>query len=170
MTVIMRGSTLSGMAVAHKAALTGFLILALIHVCGLSAAMAIYHSGLTTTSIVEHYRGNEEQPDVELENLKSPKTPLEILTITHYHMAVMPIFTFLLCHVLAMSSLMGVRTKILVIVFAYLAIAIEVSAPWTALFAPELVFLRHGARALMVATTLLGAGLPLFEMWWPARD
>lgn len=170
MTVMMRGSALAGMSVPHKAALTGFLLLALIHVCGVSAAMAVYHSGLTNTSIAEHYRGNEEQPDVPLERLKSPKTPLEILTITHYHMAVMPIFTFLICHILAMSSLITVRTKILVIVLAYLAIAVEVSVPWIALFAPDLVFLRHGSRAFMLITTLLGAGLPLFEMWWPAKE
>lgn len=158
------------MADAHKAALTGFLLMALIHVCGISAAMAVYHSGLTTTSIAEHYRGNEEDASVSVENLKSPKTPLEILTITHYHMAVMPIFTFLVCHILAMSSLVGVRTKILVIVLAYLAIAVEVSVPWLTLFQPSLAVLRHGSRALMVATTLLGAGLPLFEMWWPAKE
>jgi hypothetical protein len=169
-TVMMRGSALSGMAVAHKTALTGFLILALIHVCGVSAAMAIYHSGLTTSSIAEHYRGNEERTDVPIENLKSPKTPLEILTITHYHMAVMPIFTFLVCHILAMSSLIGVRSKVIFIVLAYLAIAIEVIVPWMALFAPQLVVLRHGSRALMLATTLLGAGLPLFEMWWPEKE
>lgn len=163
----MRGTTLATMPVAHKAALTGFLVLALLHVLGVSAAMAWLHSGMSTESIAAHYRGNEEDPAVELESLKSPKSVREILTLTHYHMAVMPVFTFLLAHILAMSSRVPPRPKIILIVLSYIVVALEILIPWITLWSPTLAVLRHGTRAGLLVTTVIGAGVPLWEMWAP---
>lgn len=167
MTAPMRGAILATMPIAHKAALTGFLVLALLHVLGISAAMAWLHSGTTTESVATHYRGNEEDPAVALEELKSPKSVREILTLTHYHMAVMPVFTFLLAHILAMSSLVSLRPKVTLIVIAFVAVALEVLIPWLVLWSPGLAVLRHASRAGLLVTTLAGAGIPLWEMWSP---
>lgn len=166
MTVMMKGSALGNLAIAHKAALTGFLCLALIHVLGVSLGMALTHSGTTTSAIREHYQGNENQPDVPVEAIKAPKSAVEILTITHFHLAVMPVFTFLICHILAMSTVLSMRAKVTVIVLSYLAVALEVAVPWMALYAPALVTLRHLSRLGMLVMTLTGVFIPLYEMWW----
>lgn len=169
MTAPMRGATLATMPLAHKVALTGFLILAILHVLGVSAAMAWTHSGPTGSTIADHYRGNEERPDVPLESLKSPKSVREILTLTHSHLAVMPIFAFLLAHILAMSALLPLRPKLAVIVLTFASIALEVLVPWLVLWSAEMAVLRHVSRAGMLITTLVGAGVPLWEMWMPGR-
>lgn len=170
MTVMMKHASFVTMPRPHKAALTGFLLLALLHLFVVSAGMALAHSGTTAQSMREHYAGNEEDASVPIENLKSAKSVTEILTITHFHMAVMPIFTFLLCHLLAMAATLGPRPKIAIIVVAYLSIALEMAVPWFGLFAPSLVALRHLSRAGMVVTNLFATLIPMYEMWfWKAK-
>lgn len=166
---MMKGAALARLSLPHKVALSGFLILALVHVLGVSAAMAWLHSGMTSASIATHYRGNEDNPSVPVESLHSPKSTLELVTLTHYHMAVMPVFAFIICHILAVASWPGERIKIAIIILSYLAIVTEVSVPWLSVVAPQLVWVRHFSRAGIVLMTLVGAGVPLMEMWGRAR-
>ncbi len=161
----MKKATFINMSRPHKAALTGFLLLALLHLFVVSAGMALTRSGTSAQSIREHYAGNDADETVPIENLRAAKTVDEILEITHFHMAVMPIFTFLLCHLLAMAATMGVRSKIGIIIAAYLSIALEMSVPWFGLFAPSLTVLRLASRAGMVVTNLISICVPMYEMW-----
>lgn len=167
---MMRGFSLKTIPEAHKWALTGFLILALVHVFVVTPAMALFHSGATTGEIRDYYLGNEEREDVPIEALRSPKTTAYLVTFTHYHAAVMPIFAFLLAHVVAMTTLVGHRTKLALIAATYGGLVLEVAVPWLVVaVSPALASLRHVSRATILVTVALDAGLPLYEMWWAGR-
>jgi len=114
-------------------------------------------SGTSTAAIQEYYRQ-------EASGLGG-KTYLELLETAHFHLFSMPIFFLVLGHIFFMSSI-GERTKLVVILLAFVALAAEIVLPWLIVYhSAAWAWLEHPTRLALLATFLVFVVVPLREMW-----
>ena len=120
--------------------------------------LAAQRSGFSSASVADYYAGGGE---------RYPKTPGELLEVTHFHLFSMPMLLFVQGHLFLMTR--GPRAwKIAVVVAAFAGAALDLAAPWLVLYVS-----RDWAVSKLVARALLGPALvvfavvPLYEMWRP---
>ena len=120
------------------------------------AALGCDRSGLGVHSIAEYYAG---PPGGE------PKSRGELLELTHFHLFSMPLLLFVQGHLFLMTRWPR-RVKLGILYAAFLGCALDLAAPWLAVYvSPDLAVLKVAARALLGPSLLAFAVVPLWEMW-----
>jgi len=135
---------------------TLFLVMVLL---GLLSCLgfAFAKSGLSTGALAEYYRGDESGTGA--------KPFLELLETAHFHLFSMPIFFLVLGHIFFLSSL-AERTKLAVVLAAFVALLAEIALPWLIVYQSRAwAWLEHPTRALLLGTFLVFVVVPLREMW-----
>jgi len=117
---------------------------------------AFAKSGLSSATLAEYYRGEESG---------GTKSFLELLETAHFHLFSMPIFFLVLGHIFFLSSL-AERTKLAVILAAFVALLAEIALPWLIVYQSRWwVWLEHPTRLVLLGTFLVFIAVPLREMW-----
>ena len=118
---------------------------------------AFAKSGLSSATLAEYYRGEE--------SAGGTKSFLELLETAHFHLFSMPIFFLVLGHIFFLSSL-GERTKLAVVLAAFVALLAEIALPWLIVYQSRWwVWLEHPTRLVLLGTFLVFIVVPLREMW-----
>jgi len=124
-----------------------------------------YHrTHLTIQGTEEWYRGNENHPAPE--ELRFPKTMLELLDVTHPHLFFQSIMFFILCHVFSLTQVRE-RFKISLYAASFASVLTEAGLPWLIRYGSDLF-----APFLLVSTTLMCLCIltllvvPVREMWF----
>ena len=121
-------------------------------------ALAAQRSGFSTASIATYYAGDGAQ---------YPKTPGELLEVTHFHLFSMPLLLFVQGHLFLMTSWPR-RLKIALVVAAFVGAALDLAAPWCVLYVSrDLAFVKILARCLLGPPLVAFTLVPLRVMWWP---
>lgn len=123
-----------------------------------------YRTHLTVKGTEEWYRGNEENPAPE--ELRFPKTRLELLDVTHPHLFFQSIMFFILCHVFSLTQARE-RFKIALYAASFTSVLTEAGLPWlirygSDVFAPFLL----ASTSLMCLCILILVVFPVREMWF----
>ena len=114
-------------------------------------------SGVSPDTLAEYFR----QEDSGL----GGKPYLELLETAHFHLFSMPIFFLVLGHIFFLSSV-AERTKLVVVVTAFVALLAEIALPWLIVYGSRSwVWLEHPTRIALFATFLIFIVVPLWEMW-----
>jgi hypothetical protein len=118
---------------------------------------AFAKSGVATSALADYYRGDESGTGA--------KPFLELLETAHFHLFSMPIFFLVLGHIFFLSSL-AERTKLAVILAAFVALLAEIALPWLIVYqSRSWVWLEHPTRLVLLGTFLVFVVVPLWEMW-----
>jgi hypothetical protein len=105
-------------------------------------------------------------PSEALAPRRADPIPLrKLLEVTHFHLFSLPVYLMILSHLFMLSGLRP-RTKSIWIALGSLGVALHIAAPWIArnggAFARAFYAL---SGALLAASFLLMAAVPLWEMW-----
>jgi hypothetical protein len=99
--------------------------------------------------------------------VRDPIPLRKLLEVTHFHLFSMPVYLMVLAH-LFMLSRWSHRSKTLWIALGTLSVALHIAAPWVARSAAvsgKAFYALSGA--LLMASFLVMASVPLYEMWRP---
>ena len=119
-------------------------------------------SGVTTSALSDYYAGDAAAG--------GGKPFLELLETAHFHLFSMPIFFLVLGHIFFLSSLEE-RTKLAVILTAFVALVFEIALPWLIVYQSRgWAWLEHPTRIALLGTFLVFIVVPLWEMWMPNGD
>jgi hypothetical protein len=114
-------------------------------------------TGWSYSGLIEYYRGLESG---------YPKTYLELLETTHFHIFSMPVVFLILAHVFLMCS-WSYRWKIGVVILSFLGIIIEVSGPWLITYvSPDFSVLMVFSGIVLAISLLIYILVPIYEMWF----
>ena len=114
-------------------------------------------TGWSYSGLIEYYRGLESG---------YPKTYLELLETTHFHIFSMPVVFLILAHVFLMCS-WSYRWKIGVVILSFLGIIIEISGPWLITYvSPECGILMIFSGIVLAISLLIYIFVPIYEMWF----
>jgi hypothetical protein len=107
-----------------------------------------------------------ELPSEALVPAERDPIPLrKLLEVTHFHLFSMPVYLMILAHLFMLSRL-SPRTKLSWNALASLSVVLHIAAPWIARTGisggPAFYAISGG---LLMASFLVLAGVPLFEMW-----
>ena len=152
----MQKYNLSGASQGIKIVTTIFLIFMLI---GIATNLLISYAktGWSYSGLIEYYRGVESG---------YPKTYLELLETTHFHIFSMPVVFLILAHVFLMSS-WSYRLKIMVIIISFLAMLAEICSPWLITYvSPEFGVLMIFSGIILAISLLIYIFVPIYEMWF----
>jgi hypothetical protein len=121
---------------------------------------------LTIQGTQEWYRGNEDNPAPD--ELRFPKTTLELLDVTHPHLFFQSIMFFVLCHVFSLTQVRE-RWKVSLYAAAFASVLTEAGLPWlirygSGVFAPLLLV----STSVMCLCILVLLVWPMREMWFAA--
>ena len=84
--------------------------------------MGFLKAGLGYQSLVDYYRGNEAAGFY-------PKSTLELLEITHFHLLSIPVVFLIVSHMISMTYL-RFRTRIVFIVSGFIGMFLDLISPW----------------------------------------
>ncbi|HUE38730.1 MAG TPA: hypothetical protein VMR29_04455 [Candidatus Binatia bacterium] len=123
---------------------------------------AFAKSGFASAALADYYRGDDSGAGA--------KPFVELLETAHFHLFSMPIFFLVLGHIFFLSSL-GERTKLVVILAAFVALLAEIVLPWLIVYHSRAwVWLEHPTRLVLLGTFAIFIAVPLREMWWTGSD
>ena len=152
----MQKYTLSSASQGIKIVTTIFLLFMLL---GIATNLLISYAktGWSYSGLIEYYRGVESG---------YPKTYLELLETTHFHIFSMPVVFLILAHVFLMSS-WSYRLKIMVIIISFLAMLAEICSPWLITYeSPEFGVLMIFSGIILAISLLIYIFVPIYEMWF----
>ena len=152
----MQKYNLSGASQGIKIVTTIFLIFMLI---GIATNLLISYAktGFSYNGLIEYYRGVESG---------YPKTYLELLETTHFHVFSMSVVFLILAHVFLMSS-WSYRLKVMVIIISFLAMLAEICSPWLITYvSPKFAVLMIISGTIIALSLLLYIVVPMYEMWF----
>ena len=152
----MQKYTLSSASQGIKIITTIFLLFMLL---GIATNLLISYAktGWSYSGLIEYYRGVESG---------YPKTYLELLETTHFHIFSMPVVFLILAHVFLMSS-WSYRLKIMVIIISFLAMLAETCSPWLITYvSPEFGVLMIFSGIILAISLLIYIFVPIYEMWF----
>jgi len=93
----------------------------------------------------------------------------KLLEVTHFHLFSMPLYLMILSHLYMLSRARD-QSKALWIVVGTLSVAVHIVAPWIARSGTTLSHYLYGiSGTALVASFLVMAIVPLWEMWIPQR-
>jgi len=114
-------------------------------------------TGWSYSGLIEYYRGLESG---------YPKTYLELLETTHFHIFSMPVVFLILAHVFLMCS-WSYRWKIGVVILSFFGIIIEISGPWLITYvSPQFGVLMVFSGIVLAISLLIYIFIPIYEMWF----
>lgn len=142
--------------------LTFFLLYMLL---GVIISVLIFHHNthFSYQRMVAYYRGAEEQ-------MLYPKSYLELLETTHFHLFSMPVVMLILGHIFLMTT-WPVWARLTVVVMSFAGMLGEMVGPWLVRFVSGScgwVFLA-GEVLLAISMTCF-IFVPLWEMWKPRAE
>lgn len=113
----------------------------------------------TYAGLVAYYRGDAAAG-------WEPKSLLELLETTHFHLFSQPVVFFIIGHIFLLSALPR-RLKAAIVGVSFAAIACEIAAPWLIVYAaPAFAALKLASSATLTLCLLTELGVSLYEMWW----
>jgi hypothetical protein len=114
--------------------------------------------GLTPSSVVDYYRGNEEQ-------FLSPRTYQGMLEVAHFHLFAMGMLLLVLTHLMLFVPLRD-RTKAWLIALPFLAAALDEGGGWLVRFGhPAFAWLKIGGFLLLQGSLAALVGLSLWAVF-----
>lgn len=124
-------------------------------------------TGFSPKGVIEHYLGNESDPDAK--DLRFPMPERELLEILHIHAFTILILLFILFHFLGLVRRLGERTKIAIYVAGFFSMSGVLASPWLVRFASPTFAQPMLWCGVLFATTCVIAGLvTLWEIWCEA--
>lgn len=108
---------------------------------GVGMALGLAKSGLGLQSLVDYYRGNEALG-------LYPKTLVELLEVTHFHLLSMPIVYLIVCH-LMMMTYFHFWTRMVFILSGLIGMILDLVSPWL------ICYVSGGFAFLKIAGTAL---------------
>src|SRR5262245_28801535 len=143
-----------------KLAITGWLLLAVVGL-GVAGLQIYSQAGLTPTSALQHYRGDEA-------TLQYPMNFADLVGITHAHAFTLPTLALVLSLGLIASSARE-WFKCAVVIALFSGMVLELGVPWLVRYGPVwTVHLFPLVGVLIVGGSFAAVGVPLYEMWWSA--
>ena len=137
------------------------VVLYSIYVSGLWVTNALLYfekMGLTPSSVVGYYRGNEEQ-------FLSPRTYQCMLEVAHFHLFAMGLLLLVLTHLMLFVPLRD-RTKAWLIALPFLAAAHDEGGGWLVRFAdPAFAWLKIAGFLLLQGSLAVMVGLSLWAVF-----
>ena len=144
--------------ISFKLAATAFLLLAVLGL-GVAGLQIYVRAGLTPTSTLGHFRGNEE-------TLQYPVSFTQMVEISHAHAFTQPMLALILSMALLVSSA-NESLKRVVVVALFTGMTMELGVPWLVRYGPAwTVHLLPLTGALIILGTFVSVAIPLYEMWW----
>ena len=114
--------------------------------------------GLTPGSVIDYYRGNEEQ-------FLSPRTYQGMLEVAHFHLFAMGMLLLVLTHLMLFVPLRD-RTKAWLIVLPFLAAALDEGGGWLVRFGnPGFAWLKIAGFLLLQGSLAALVGLSLWAVF-----
>jgi hypothetical protein len=115
-------------------------------------------TGLSYSGIAQHYLGSDT-------TFGEPKSFRELAETTHFHFFTMPVVFLILCHVFYLTTA-SPTWKMALTWLAFIGVALDLVSPWLILYVGRgFAWTMLLGDVLMVATFLVLAGVPLYEMW-----
>lgn len=105
----MKLITASFLALVLAGYVTGFL-------------MGVLKSGLGIEALATYYRGDEAQ-------MIYPKSALELLEVTHFHLLSMPVVFMIVAHLMMMTCI-KLKWRIFMIVLGFVGMILDLTSPW----------------------------------------
>ena len=146
---------------SFKLAATAFLLLAVLGL-GVAGLQIFVRAGLTPTSTLNHFRGDEEA-------LQYPVSFTQMVEITHAHAFTQPMLALVLSMAFLFSSA-GESLKRIIVIVLFAGMTMEMGVPWLVRYGPAwTVHLLLLTAALIISGTFVSVAIPLYEMWWWPR-
>lgn len=121
--------------------------------------MGVLKAGWGKEALVNYYCGNEAMG-------LYPKSALELLEISHFHLLSMPVVFLIVAHLIMMTSL-GIYFRLSMIVFGFLGMILDLVSPWLIRYAGAGFAWVKLAGGAVFGVSLLGMiFLELFEMFF----
>ena len=153
-----KGFRIANSATEVKLAYTGFLIFAFIGYLTI-ALIGLLRVGPSFDNVVMHYRGSETEEVF-------PRAVGQMLEEAHFHAFIEGLMLLVLAHMFVATSVTR-KTKILVIVSAFVATLLDLASPWLVKFvAPGFALLQMTCWVVMIVTALAFICVPVYDMWF----
>lgn len=154
-----KGFRIANSTTEVKLAYTGFLIFAFVGYFTI-ALLGLLRVGPDYEAIVSHYRGSE------LEEEAFPRAFGQMLEEAHFHAFIEGLILLVLAHLFVATSVSR-GMKFSVILLAFGSTLTDLASPWLIKYiAPGFAYLQMGSWLIMLTSTLLLIGVPLYEMWF----
>ena len=144
-----------------KLVYTGFLFFALIGLLT-TGIYQVARIGITYQRVVAYYRGGELGREMAF-----PKTFVELLELSHFHVFIMGVIFLILAHLLLATAIRP-RLKAAFIVLAFAGSFLDVAGYWLIRYvSPGFAILHLAAWTAMWVGYGGMIAAPLWEMWGP---
>lgn len=121
---------------------------------------------LTPAGTEAYYRGNEDLPVDQVEEMLFPRTVKELLDVTHPHLFEQTLFMFVLCHLFGLTRVRE-KQKRWVYLLSYSAVLLDIAMPWAVTFLSPRFAPVHVFSSIFLGTMyVLLMARPTWEMWW----
>ena len=122
-------------------------------------AMGLMKAGFGAEALADYYCGNELQGIY-------PKSALELMEVTHFHLLSMPIVFLIVGH-LMMMTYFHLRTRVIVVALSFLGMVLDLLGPWLVRFvSPAFVYLKLFGSGIFGITFLLMIFAEVYEIYF----